>query len=108
VNKKLVYDYWREVIQAKDLAKTTVYMSADFKEHNPTVPGVGLQGFMDYFKGVFKSPNAVKPTVDNLIEMVAENDLVILVLRAERDDPGQPGKKYFTTWSHLLADAPMT
>lgn len=101
-NKKLVYDYWREVIQAGDLTKSAEYMSTDFKEYNPTVPGLGLKGFQDHFKAIFKSPKPVKPAVDNLVDVVAENDLVVLVLREELDDPGKPGKKYTTTWFDMF------
>lgn len=100
-NKKLVFDYWREVLQARDLSKAEQYMSSDFREHNPTVP-TGLAGFLNYFKPIFTSPRAVKPTIDNLVDIVAERDIVILVLREELDDPKEPGKKYTTTWFDMF------
>lgn len=100
-NKKLVFDFWREVIQATDLTRAADYMTADFKEHNPTVPS-GLKGFLDHFRRVFTSPAPVKPTIDDLVDVVAEHDLVILVLRKELDDPNHPGHKYSTTWFDMF------
>lgn len=100
-NKKLVFDYWREVIQANDLTRAAGYMTTDFKEHNPNVP-TGLKGFEDYFRKVFTSSKPVKPTIDDLVDVVAEHDLVILVLRKELDDPRHPGRKYTTTWFDMF------
>ena len=100
-NKKLVFDFWREVLQASDLSKVEKYLTVDFKEHNPTVP-TGLKGFRDHFKGIFTAPKPVKPTVDNLVDVVAEDDLVVLVLREELDDPKKPGQKYTTTWFDMF------
>ena len=100
-NKKVVFDFWREVLQAADLSKVDKYLTADFKEHTPTVPN-GLKGFKDYFKNIFTSPKAVKPTIDNLIDVVAEDDLVVLAFREELDDPKKPGAKYTTTWFDMF------
>lgn len=100
-NKKLVFDYWREVLQARDLSKAGQYMTPDFVEHNPTVPS-GLAGFTTYFTKVFTESHPVKPTIDNLVDIVAEKDLVILVLREELDDPKTPGTKYTTTWFDMF------
>lgn len=99
-NKKLVYDYWREVLQGHDLSKAEQYMTEDFIEHNPTV-ATGRQGFIDTFKKVFK-PAPLKPTIDNLVTIVAERNLVVLVFREEKDDPKNPGKKYTTTWFDMF------
>lgn len=100
-NKKLVFDYWRDVIQARDLSKADQYMSVDFIEHNPTVPST-LKGFKDYFRKIFTSPQTVKPTIDDLVDVVAERDIVILVLRQQLDDPKKPGQKYTTTWFDMF------
>lgn len=100
-NKRLVFDYWREVLQARDISKATHYMTADFREHNPTVPS-GLTGFLNYFKPIFTSPQPVKTTIDNLVDIVAERDIVILVLREELNDPKTTGQKYTTTWFDMF------
>src|SRR5690349_13257477 len=78
-NKKLVFDFWREVLAAGDLSKAEKYLAVNYKQHNPGVP-TGLKGFQDHFKNIFTSPKAPKPTVDNLVDVVAERDLVVLAL----------------------------
>jgi len=99
-NKKLVYDYWREVLQGHDLSKAEQYMTEDFIEHNPTVP-TGRQGFVDTFKKTFKAA-PLKLTIDNLVTIVAERNLVVLVFREEKVDPKNPAKKYTTTWFDMF------
>ena len=100
-NKKLVFDFWREVLAAGDLSKAEKYLAVNYKQHNPAVP-TGLKGFQDYFKNIFTAPKAAKPTVDNLVDVVAERDLVVLALREELDDPKKPGQKYTTTWFDMF------
>lgn len=100
-NKKLVFDFWREVLQAGDLSKAGKYLAVDYKQHNPNVP-TGLKGFQEYFKNIFTAPKPAKPTVDNLIDVVAEGDLVVLALREELDEPKKPGQKYTTTWFDMF------
>jgi len=98
-NKKLVFDFWREVFQARNMALAPKYMAENYMQHNPTVP-TGRKAFMDFF-GRFK-PEPVKPTIDNLVSIIAERDLVVLAFRRELPDPKNPGERYTTTWFDML------
>jgi len=98
-NKKLVFDFWREVFQARNMALAPKYMAENYMQHNPTVP-TGRQAFMDFF-GRFKL-EPVKPTIDNLVSIIAERDLVVLAFRRELPDPKNPNERYTTTWFDML------
>jgi predicted SnoaL-like aldol condensation-catalyzing enzyme len=98
-NKKLLFDFWREVFQTHDMTSAPKYMAEDYIQHNPNVP-TGRQPFMDFFGKLPRQP--VKPTIDNLVTMIAEGDKVILAFRRELPDPQSPGKTYTTTWFDMF------
>ena len=98
-NKKLVFDFWREVFQARNMELAPRYMAEDYIQHNPNV-ATGRQPFMDFFGRFEKQP--VKSTIDNLVTMVAEGDLVILAFKREMPDPQNPEQTYTTTWFDML------
>ena len=47
-NKKIVYDFWREVLEAGHLDLAEKYMTETYMQHNPNV-STGRQGFVDLF-----------------------------------------------------------
>ena len=98
-NKKLVFDFWREVFQARNMDLAPKYMAENYMQHNPTVP-TGRQAFIDFFGRFERQP--VKPTIDNLVTIMAERDLVVLAFRRELPDPKNPGQRYTTTWFDML------
>ncbi|WP_374437619.1 hypothetical protein [Inhella sp.] len=60
-NKRLVYDFWREVFEARQLERAAQYLHPDYKQHNP------------------------------MVAIVAEGDLVVLSFVATRQDAeGKP------------------
>jgi predicted SnoaL-like aldol condensation-catalyzing enzyme len=98
-NKKLVYNFWREVLQAKNMKVVNKYMAKDYMQHNPTVP-TGRKAFVNFFSQFKQQP--VKPTIDNLVSIVAERDLVVLAFRRTLKDPKYKNKTYTTTWFDML------
>lgn len=98
-NKRLVFDFWREVFQARNMEPAPRYMAEDYIQHNPTVP-TGRQAFMDFFGRFERQP--VKPTIDDLVTIVAERDIVVLAFRRELPDPQRPGQTYTTTWFDMF------
>ena len=98
-NKKLVYDYWREVFQTHDMSQAPRYMADDYLQHNPMVP-TGRQAFTDFFGRLPRQP--VKSEIDNLVTMLAEGDMVVLAFRRELPDPKNAGKTYTTTWFDMF------
>ncbi len=98
-NKTLVFNFWREVFQARNMEKAAEYMAEDYIQHNPLV-ATGRKPFTDFF-GQF-DPQPVKPEIDDLVTMIAEKDLVILAFRRELPDPDNEGQSYTTTWFDML------
>jgi predicted SnoaL-like aldol condensation-catalyzing enzyme len=100
-NKKLVYDFWREVLEAGHLEKAPEFMTETYIQHNPNVP-TGRQGFIDFFSK-FRKPVPIADTIKGpLIDIVAENNMVVLVFKRQLPDPKDPAKKYITTSFDML------
>src|SRR5438552_1867497 len=53
-NKRLVYDFWRKVIEAGHLELANQYLAEDYIQHNPNVP-TGRAGFVGFFSKFSKA-----------------------------------------------------
>lgn len=98
-NKKLVFDFWRIVLQAHHVERAPDFLAEGYVQHNPNVK-TGRAAFMAFF-GRFP-PAPIKDTVDNLVDIVAERDLVVVALRQERPDLEHEGQTYTTTWFDMF------
>ncbi len=98
-NKKLVYEFWIKVFQTRNVDLAPEYMAEDYIQHNPTVP-TGRQPFMDFFGQFVRQP--LKEEIDNLVYIMAENDMVVLAFKREYPDPQNPGETYTTTWFDMF------
>ena len=95
-NKKLVYDFWRSVIEGGHLELVPQYMREDFIQHNPNVP-TGRQGFLDFFSKFAKAQPIADTIKGRLITIVAEGNHVVLSFRRGRRDPKDQSKFYYAT-----------
>jgi predicted SnoaL-like aldol condensation-catalyzing enzyme len=101
-NKRVAYDFWRIVIVARHVDEADKFMTADFKEHNPNVLG-GREGVKNYFRPVEGAAlKPVKDTIDDLVAIMGEDDLVTMAFARELDDPNTKGRKYYTTWFDMF------
>lgn len=98
-NKKLVYDFWREVFVARNMAKAEQYMDENYIQHNPNVP-TGRAPFVAFFGRRPAEPP--KPAIDDLVAILGDGNLVTLALRRELPDPTKPGTTYTTTWFDMF------
>ena len=100
-NKKLVYDFWREVFEGGHLELADKYLAETYIQHNPNVP-TGRAGFVEFFKK-FSKPKDIQARVKTpLVSIVAEGDTVVLVFVSERPNPKDASKKYTTTWFDMF------
>lgn len=100
-NKRLVYDFWREVFEAAQMDLAPKYLAEGYIQHNPRVP-TGRQAFVDFFSKIRK-PSPVEARVRApLVAIVAEGDLVMLAFVREHPEPGDPSRRYTTTWFDLF------
>ncbi|MFN3849633.1 MAG: ester cyclase [Spirosomataceae bacterium] len=100
-NKKLVYDFWREVFEGGHLELTDKYLTENYIQHNPNVP-TGRKAFVDFFSK-FAKPQPIQKTIKApIVSIVAEGNLVILTFVRELPDPNDTSKKYTTTWFDMF------
>ena len=100
-NKKLVYDFWREVFEAGHMDLADKYMAESYIQHNPNVP-TGRAAFVAFFTQYVK-PKAIQPRIGApLVTIVAEGDRVILSFVRETADPKDATKKSTTTWFDMF------
>jgi predicted SnoaL-like aldol condensation-catalyzing enzyme len=100
-NKKLVYDFWRSVLEGGHLELAPQYMLETYIQHNPNVP-TGRQGFIDFFSKFAKARPIVDTIQSPLIAIVAEDDRVVLSFKEVHPDPKDPTKRYTTTSFEML------
>lgn len=95
-NKKLVFDFWREVIEAGQLDKAATYLTEGYIQHNPNIAD-GRAAFVAYF-AQFSKPGPVQPQISQpLVNIIAEGPYVTLVFVQTLQDKTNPGKTYTTT-----------
>ncbi|ASU33936.1 nuclear transport factor 2 family protein [Mucilaginibacter xinganensis] len=100
-NKKLIYDFWREVFEGGHMELAPKYMAEGYIQHNPNVP-TGRQAFVDFFSKFAVSKPVVDTMKSPVIAITADGDLVTLVFKQENPDPKDPTKKYVTTWFDMF------
>jgi predicted SnoaL-like aldol condensation-catalyzing enzyme len=101
-NKRLVYDFWREVFESGQVASVDKYVAESYIQHNPNVPNgrAALVGFVSRRHPV---PQPVADRVKGpLVSIAAERDLVILSFVREYPDPKDASQKYTTTWFDMF------
>ena len=98
-NKRLAFDFWREVIQARNVNKASMYVADTFIEHDPTAAS-GRAAFITALGR--RAPEPVKATIDDLVSIVAERDLVVLAFRRVLPDLEHEGQTYTTTSFDML------
>jgi predicted SnoaL-like aldol condensation-catalyzing enzyme len=94
-NKRLVFDLWREAVEAGHAQFAERHVAADFIERSP-IASSGLAGFKAYFPARPERPVEAWIRAP-VVAMVAEGDLVALVTMEEHPHPGRAGRTYTTT-----------
>lgn len=96
-SKKVVLDFWRICVEARDIDQVERFLAPDLKQHNPRMAD-GIDSFRelarDYWKGQPKRP--VRPELsEEAPEIVlAKDDLVLLMHRRPTPEPTDPTKTY--------------
>jgi predicted SnoaL-like aldol condensation-catalyzing enzyme len=98
-NKKLVWDMWRNFLQANNVDAADRYLAPEYHQHNPNAE-TGLEGVKAYFRAQGRPAQQPKDYIDRLVSIVAERDLVVLALVREGKD--KDGKAYTTTWFDMF------
>ena len=100
-NKKLIFDFWREVFEGGHMEYADKYMAESYIQHNPNVP-TGRAAFVEFFTK-FRKPKPIEPKIAApLVSIVASGDMVVLSFVREYQDPKDTSKKYTTTWFDMF------
>ena len=100
-NKRLVYDFWREVFEGGHMELADRYLAESYIQHNPNVP-TGRAAFVEFFTRVRK-PSPIEAQIKApVVAIVAEGDFVVLSFARENVDPRDPTRKYTTTWFDMF------
>jgi predicted SnoaL-like aldol condensation-catalyzing enzyme len=99
-NKRLVFDVWRQLVDAGREEVADLYLAEDYIQHNPNA-ATGREGAKAYFSTQDDLPIETSIRQD-LVAMVAEGDLVVQVLRVELPNPYMDGDTYTTTWFDMF------
>ena len=100
-NKRVVYDFWREVFEGGHMEFADKYLTESYIQHNPMVP-TGRAAFVEAFSKRVK-PGTIEARIKApVVSLTAEGDLVTIAFVREYDDPKEPGKKYTTTWFDMF------
>jgi predicted SnoaL-like aldol condensation-catalyzing enzyme len=100
-NKRLVYDFWREVFEGGHMELADKYMAESYIQHNPNV-ATGRAAFIEAFSRRVKPQTIEAKVKAPMVAIVAEGDLVILSFVREGSDPKDAAKKYTTTWFDMF------
>jgi predicted SnoaL-like aldol condensation-catalyzing enzyme len=99
-NKRLVFDLWRELVDAGRSDRAARYVAPAFIEHDPNARST-LAGAEAHFAA--RGRRAVAPWIATpVVAVVAERDLVALVTLRELPHPHRAGRTYTTTWFDLF------
>lgn len=99
-NKQAALHIMRELLQChRWVEDAPKYTTEKYIQHNPNA-ATGQKGMVDFFTKVLKqTPTA---TCDKLttpvVAVLAEGDLVTVVIAREYDHPVNKGQKYTSTW----------
>jgi predicted SnoaL-like aldol condensation-catalyzing enzyme len=95
-NKRLVFDVWRQLVNAGREEVVDLYLTQDYVEHNPNA-ATGREGARAHFAARADFP--IETTIrSELVAMVAEGDLVVQVIKVELPNPYREGATYTTAW----------
>ncbi len=101
-NLDMVLEWWRVVIQDRDLDKTAKYQAEDYIQHNPSV-NTGRAGFVEFF-GKLPKPKISDPSklANEPVVKGAKGDYVWLIWETEDKDPRDPAKTYHSNSFDVL------
>ena len=101
-NKRLVYDFWREVFEGAHMEFADKYMAESYIQHNPNVP-TGRAAFVDFFS------RDSQARADRAAHQGAAGGdrrrgrlRRARASRAKYVDPKDATKKYSTTWFDMF------
>ena len=98
-NKQAALRIMRELLQCNQWDRAGEWLTDRYIQHNPNAES-GLAGVVYYFTEVMgRQPveNCGELTTE-VVAVMAEDDLVTVIMPRQYPDPRNPGETYYTTW----------
>lgn len=99
-NKRLVYDMWRNLLEAGHVDQAPRFLAEDYIQHNPNVAS-GRAPVVEFLSN-FVQRKPLEDTIPGLVSITAEGDLVVLSFVREYGDPRDSTRSYTTTWFDMF------
>ena len=98
-NKQAALHIMRELLQCNQWDRAGEWITDRYIQHNPNAAS-GLEGVVTFFTQVMR-----RERVDDcgklttpVVDVIAEDDIVVVMIAREYPDPRNPGQTYTTTW----------
>lgn len=95
-NKQATLHIMKDLLQCNHWDEASKWLTARYIQHNPNVAS-GREGVVKFFGTRPKTPTCDKLTT-KVVAVLADGDLVTVVMPRELKDPKDPSKTYTTTW----------
>ena len=95
-NKQATLHIMKDLLQCNHWDEASKWLTARYVQHNPNVAS-GREGVVKFFGTRAKTPTCDKLTT-KVVAVLADGDLVTVVMPRELKDPKDPSKTYTTTW----------
>jgi predicted SnoaL-like aldol condensation-catalyzing enzyme len=95
-NKQATLHIMKDLLQCNHWNEADKWLTTRYLQHNPNVAS-GREGVVKFFGTRPRTPTCDKLTT-RVVAVLADGDLVTVVLPREIKDPKDPSKTYTTTW----------
>ena len=96
-NKQVALHIMRDLLEANHWDEADKYLTARYLQHNPNVAS-GLAPVVKFFKSFTKPSPIPEHMKTPVVAVLADGDLVTVVIARQFPDPRDPSKKYTTSW----------
>ena len=98
-NKQAALHIMRELLQCAQWDRAGEWLTEAYHQHNPNAAS-GLKGVVTFFTQVMKVKRVDKcdKLTTEVVAVIAQGDLVTVMMPRKYPDPRKPGAEYFTTW----------
>ena len=99
-NKQLALHFMRELLQCNHWERAPEWLSERYLQHNPNGRS-GRDGIMAFFTRTRQRTDDCGKLTTPLVAVLADGDLVTVVLKREYDHPVRAGEQYTSTWFYM-------
>jgi predicted SnoaL-like aldol condensation-catalyzing enzyme len=99
-NKQLALHFMRELLQCNHWERAPEWLTERYLQHNPNGRS-GRDGIMAFFTRTRPRTESCEKLTSPVVAVLADGDLVTVVMPREYDNPRKPGTKYTSTWFYL-------